>query len=219
MIEEIFKYKSVDFSKLLEYGFRKDDIGYKYITNILNEFELQVLVSNAGEVTTHVLDKTSGEPYILHLVKDAVGSFVGMVRAEYRKVLEDICVKCFYTEVFKAEQSKQIIRYIKDKYKDSLEFLWEKFSNNAIWRRKDNKKWYALLVNLSKSKLGEDTETKVDIIDLRIPKGTAESLIKIPGFYKAYHMNKESWITIILDGTVPIEKIKELVDQSYKMAK
>lgn len=33
----------------------------------------------------------------------------------------------------------------------------------------------------------------------------------------AYHMNKENWITILLDGTVSKGKICELIDISYEL--
>ena len=35
------------------------------------------------------------------------------------------------------------------------------------------------------------------------------------GYLPAYHMNKDSWITIVLDGTVPMKEICDLIDQSY----
>lgn len=37
------------------------------------------------------------------------------------------------------------------------------------------------------------------------------------GILPAYHMNKEHWITILLDGTVSKEKICELIDISYEL--
>ena len=36
------------------------------------------------------------------------------------------------------------------------------------------------------------------------------------GFLKAYHMNKEHWVTIILNE-VDQNKIKELIDLSYDL--
>ena len=42
-----------------------------------------------------------------------------------------------------------------------------------------------------------------------------KELINIDGFYKAYHMNKKSWISIILDNTLDNEIIYSLIDQSY----
>ena len=32
-----------------------------------------------------------------------------------------------------------------------------------------------------------------------------------------YHLNKEHWSTIILDGTVPDDAIKNMIDESYRM--
>ena len=42
-----------------------------------------------------------------------------------------------------------------------------------------------------------------------------KELIKNNGFYKAYHMNKKSWISVILDNTLDNEIIYSLIDQSY----
>lgn len=43
-------------------------------------------------------------------------------------------------------------------------------------------------------------------------------LLKKPGYLPAYHMNKKSWVTVILDGTVPLSEIKKLLDKSYTLA-
>ena len=43
------------------------------------------------------------------------------------------------------------------------------------------------------------------------------SLRKEEGILPAYHMNKEHWISILLDGTVQIEKICDLIDVSYDL--
>ena len=37
------------------------------------------------------------------------------------------------------------------------------------------------------------------------------------GFLPAYHMNKENWISILLDDTVPEEEIKSLIRFSYQL--
>ena len=41
------------------------------------------------------------------------------------------------------------------------------------------------------------------------------SLLTEPGFLPAYHMNKTNWISVLLDETVPDEKIFPLLDLSY----
>ena len=35
----------------------------------------------------------------------------------------------------------------------------------------------------------------------------------IPG----YHMNKEHWNTVILDGSIPEEEIRKMIDESYRL--
>ena len=42
------------------------------------------------------------------------------------------------------------------------------------------------------------------------------SLLTEKGFFPAYHMRKDSWITAALDGTVPEEQLKLLLDMSYR---
>lgn len=37
------------------------------------------------------------------------------------------------------------------------------------------------------------------------------------GFHEAYHMNKEKWISIRLDGSVPESQIKTLLALSYDL--
>lgn len=38
-----------------------------------------------------------------------------------------------------------------------------------------------------------------------------------PGFFPAYHMNKEHWITAALDGSAPEDEIKILLAMSYDL--
>ena len=35
------------------------------------------------------------------------------------------------------------------------------------------------------------------------------------GLLPGYHMNKEYWVTILLDGTVEADEVCELIDLSY----
>lgn len=38
-----------------------------------------------------------------------------------------------------------------------------------------------------------------------------------PAIIPGYHMNKEHWNTVGLDGTIPPNLIKELIDKSYQL--
>ena len=134
------------------------------------------------------------------------------------EVLQDIADKCYETEIFKSKQALEIISYIRQKYGDELEFLWERLSDNAVWRRKDNDKWYGVLLSLPRRKLGIKSDEIVEIIDLKGEPEALKSLIDNKHYYPGWHMNKKHWYTIILDGSVSLDEICHRIDASYLLA-
>lgn len=216
IIASIFKNKVANPAKLTEYGFDANGV---YKTGILDgQFELLVQVCGS-DIKTQVLEVETDEPYTLFLADGATGSFVGEVRGEYTRVLSDIAEKCFLTSIFKNQQTKQVIDYIRKTYGGELEFLWEKYDDCAIWRRADNRKWYGLLLTVAENKLGLASESVVEAIDLRIDPDDMEKTVDGKTFFHGYHMNKKHWITVILDGSVDIEIIYKMIDRSYSLAK
>ena len=215
----IFNHRSPNFDKLVDYGFSINGENYSYVTKILSEqFEMRVDIYSNGEVKTLVTDLSTGDAYILHLVADACGAFVGEVRSEYERVLTDVSNNCFEKDVFKSDQAHKVIEYVRKKHGDELQYLWKTFPTNAVWRRKDNDKWYGALLVLSKRKLGLDSDEKVDIIDLRIDPNILPTIVDGKKYFPGYHMNKKTWFTICLDGSVPIEEIFDLIDKSFLLA-
>ena len=212
------KNRAINYSKLIEYGFINKNGTYTYKNKIYNEqFELIVEVMDA-EITSKLIDLANEDEYILVDIQDAVGEFVGNVRNEYESKLQDIIEKCTISNVFKEQQTQEIIKYIKDKYNDDLEFLWEKFEDTAIWRNKQNKKWYGLLMVISESKLGINLDKKIEAIDLRYQKDETNKIIDNKNIFPGYHMNKKSWITIKLDNSMSTKNICDLIDNSYNLS-
>lgn len=220
MINSVLKSKSVNKNKLIPFGFIEKNGIFTYKTQILDgQFVFIAEVHPNGEFKTQLVDILTQEQYTLHLVESASGAFVGSVRSEYEKILTEIADKCFDTDVFQSVQARKVIDYISKKYGDNLEFLWEKFSSNAIWRRKDTKKWYGILLTLSERKLGVDCDKIVEIIDLRAEPEIIEKIIDGKKYFSGYHMNKKHWFTMKLDGSVPIDTIYGFIDKSYLLAK
>ena len=133
-------------------------------------------------------------------------------------MLSDISEHCFERDVFKSEGAKRVIRYAREKYGDELEYLWEKFPTNAVLRRKDNAKWYAALIVLPKSKLGMDDDGVTDILDLRMDTDRGDVAVDGRRYFPAYHMNKKTWFTVCLDGSVSLEEVFRRIDASYDLA-
>lgn len=217
-LDNELKNKKIDYKKLLNYGFIKDNKKYIYKTQIIDgQFEITVEVQD-NKVTSKLIDLFNEEEYILVDIPESTGKFVGKVREEYENILNDIIVKCTNRDTFKNSQTKEIIKYVKEKYNDELEFLWEKFDNNAICRNKQNNKWYVLFCTVTEDKIGIDSNKEIEIIDLRYQKEKINEIIDNKNIYPGYHMNKKSWITIKLDNTVDIRKICDYIDNSYKLS-
>lgn len=121
-------------------------------------------------------------------------------------------------DVFKSEDARNVIRYVRENYQDELEFLWPRFPKNAILRRKDTGEWYAAVLVVSKRKLGLDSDETVDILDLRIRTDDIGFVVDHQRYFPGYHMNKNHWYTICLDGSVPGEEMRQRIDASYELA-
>ena len=111
---------------------------------------------------------------------------------------------------------ERICSYIKEKYQVSPEDPWARDTDSAVVRHTDNKKWFALVMNIGRDKLGLQGRGYVDAVNLKIEdRMFRDMLVQQPGIFPAYHMNKEHWITVLLDGTVEEEKVRDLTDASY----
>lgn len=214
--EELFKKTKINFNKIIEYGFKKEEEIYKYSKKIMNDdFRIDVEINNNGIVKGKIYDLSFNEEYTNFRIENNLGTFVVQVRDEFKSLLKDIRNNCFVREHFIYEQSNKIAKEIKEKYGDDPEFEWERFSGYAIFRNKDSKKWYGIIMNINISKLEENSIGEVEIINIKLEPKEIEYLLKQDGFYPAYHMNKKNWITIILNNTIANEKIMSLVEKSY----
>lgn len=220
MKDEItLKNFKIDIPKLLELGFIREKDYYKYEKKIMdNQFSLSIVIDKNNIIKSNVMELNVNEDFLLYNVESATGEFIGKMRKEYSNIIEKIKNNCCSKNVYKSEYSNLVIEYIKRKYNDDLEFLW-KNSNNAIWRNKLNNKWYGALLVVEKNKIGIDDEGTIEIIDLLLEPERIEKIIDNEKYFAGYHMNKKHWITIKLDKSVEINKIYELIDNSYKLSK
>lgn len=217
-LSDVFERRTIDFEKLLDFGFTHHKDEYLYEREIGDgNFKVIVEISKA-KASSKVIDSSSLDEYVLVDVKNATGKFVGNIKTEYEKVLSTIIDECTTPNVFTSPQTKKIIEYVKNKYEDDLEFLWDKLPSVAVWRNKNNNKWYGLLMIIKKSNLGGKTDDLIEIIDLRYPKESIDTIVDDACIFRGYHMNKKSWITIKLDGSVDTEKVCALIDQSYEIS-
>ena len=205
-ITNFIKNKKINFKKLEEFGFKLKDNSYYYQTSLLkNQFKMSVKISLDNSIFTEIIDTETNEAYILHLLEIKRSGYSEKVYKAYSEVLEKIKKECFEDEIFKANYTKEIITYVKNKYGDELEFLWEKSPKNAVVRRKSSNKWYAVILTISKRKLNLNSDEIIEVINLHNSSEEIEKLIDNKRYFPAYHMNKKYWCTICLDGTVELK--------------
>lgn len=57
----------------------------------------------------------------------------------------------------------------------------------------------------------------MDVVNLKCEPDLIPNLIHENGIYPVYYMNKQQWISVDIEGYEEIEKIKMLVDMSYRL--
>lgn len=111
---------------------------------------------------------------------------------------------------------EKIYEYAEKTYQTLPEYLWRKNPNYAVLRHNENQKWYAIMMNVPKNKFGLDGSDEIDVMNIKCDPDMIGSLRMTKGFFPAYHMNKENWISVALDGSVEEELLFHLLDISYE---
>ena len=112
---------------------------------------------------------------------------------------------------------EELDKYIKKVYGVSAEFPWLSAPSFAVYRHQSNNKWFAVIMEIPKAKIGVEQEGDINVVNLKSDPLLIGSLILDKGIHPAYHMNKNHWITVCLDGSVEAEKIKWLLDLSFEL--
>ena len=111
----------------------------------------------------------------------------------------------------------KVFDYVKETFGTTPEYPWQKTPDTAVLRHSENKKWYAVVMDIPKRKLGIDSDEIADIINVKCDPILISSLLNNKGYFPAYHLNKTYWISVLLDKTVDLEEIISLINLSYEL--
>ena len=92
----------------------------------------------------------------------------------------------------------------------------------AVFRHPGNRKWFAVAMRIPKRKLGIPEDGGVDVVNVKCDPEILHSFHHQPGIYPAYHMNRNHWLTILLDSAadgVREDTIAFLIGISYDLTK
>lgn len=223
LTEEWHELNAGELPKLLEdklepFGFVRDGDAYFYAEDLLaGNFRLHVKLSEDGVVSTLLMDTESDEPYVLHLVENAQGAFVGEVRAAYQAVLDRIGEACGEHGSFHGAYVEELLRYVQETYGDEIEYPW-KDMDAAVIRSHLSKKWYAVFIKVHPGKIGLGGSQPIRIMNLH---GTAEqvaALVDGEQYFPGWHMNRKYWYTVCLDGSIPMYELQRRIDESFELS-
>jgi predicted DNA-binding protein (MmcQ/YjbR family) len=99
-----------------------------------------------------------------------------------------------------------------------LDMPFEDDFETTVFRHGEGGKWFGLLMCVEKSRVGMPGEGKADVLNLKCDP--EESFIvreMYEGIIPAYHMNKRHWISVILNGSVPVDFTERLIEKSYDL--
>ena len=109
----------------------------------------------------------------------------------------------------------ELIQYVAERFSADAEYPWN--DDNFIFRHPGNRKWFAVAMRIPYGRLQIDRDGDVDIVDVKCGPLLMDAYRKQPGILPGYHMNKDHWITILLDGSADDVLIKELFEISYDL--
>ena len=88
----------------------------------------------------------------------------------------------------------------------------------AVLRHIDSRKWYAIVMKVSRRKLGFDSDEIIDVVNLKLPTEMFGSFGAQDGVYPAYHMNKLHWVSVLLPDA-PDDIVTFLTGVSFEATK
>ena len=113
---------------------------------------------------------------------------------------------------------QHFFEYCLSTYGTSPDYPFDENFETAVFRHSDNRKWYAIVMRVSRCKFGFDSDEVIDVVNLKLPIEMFGSFGAADGVYPAYHMNKLHWISVLLPDA-PDDVVRFLVNVSFEATK
>ena len=113
---------------------------------------------------------------------------------------------------------QEFFEYCLNTYGTSPDYPFEGDFETAVLRHADNRKWYALVMKVSRRKFGFESDEVIDVVNLKIPTEMFGSFGASEGVYPAYHMNKLHWVSVLLPDASD-DVVQFLVNVSFEATK
>ena len=113
---------------------------------------------------------------------------------------------------------QQFLKYSLSTYGTSPDYPFDEDYETAVLRHADNRKWYAIVMRVSRRKFGFDSDEVIHVVNLKLPTEMFGSFGTADGVYPAYHMNKLHWISVLLPDAQG-DVVRFLMNVSFEATK
>jgi predicted DNA-binding protein (MmcQ/YjbR family) len=160
-----------------------------------------------------VYETSFDEEYIPFTLKTVQTSLVAGLKEQVNTWVQTILEQDFDQNDVK----NRLIAYCKEKYHSELDHPFDEDPYKAalVLRVEPHGKWYALFMDVKASAMGLKSESDIQIVNLKEKPEEMKDIVDNVHVFPSYHMNKTYWITLILDETIPFERVCELAEKSY----
>ena len=110
---------------------------------------------------------------------------------------------------------QQFLEYCLNTYSTSPDYPFDEDFETAVLRHADNRKWYAIVMRVSRRKFGMNSDEVIDVVNLKLPTEMFGSFGAADGVHPAYHMNKLHWISVLLPDA-PEDVVAFLTNASFE---
>ena len=111
---------------------------------------------------------------------------------------------------------QRIFGYVRKTYGIEPDYPFPTAPTFPVLRHPDNRKWFALIMDVPREKLGLPGPERVDILNVKLGDPfRADFMARQEGIFRGYHIRGGNWVSILLDGTVPFRDVCRLLDESF----
>ena len=211
--DRVFAKSKIEEDRLIAYGFKKENDVYTYRTKLCDGFDL--IVNYDEKISVKVIDKELDDEY-LNYRYTGQGSFAAEIANKVE--IELMEMKNFFSTPlnYRSDQANFLDDYMAMVY-GKVQFSFKDNPDIGVYKQSGDK-WYALIMKVNINKLNKDLpDEDVEIINLKVEKKELSSLVKKKGIYPAYHMNKQNWVSVVLDENVSTSDLILMINKSYDL--
>ena len=176
-------------------------------------FDVIISFCPATSLTALVFDSATGDRYSLFDMPGARGAFIGKMREQVQKIIDDFKATCFTEQ----DLHEKYISYLASHFGVKPDFPWDDSPDYCVFRC-PNGKWFALVMKIKYKQLGLGSgDEEVWVVNMKHDADNIPNAIDKHSVFPAWHMSKKHWLTVLLTAVTDFEKLCKLTKRSFEL--